>query len=61
MVWSDNLKNWDKNKIYRYVILLGLSLSGDGWSYEASVIASIIQMPSWITHLGYDPSIGIPE
>ncbi|WWD08506.1 hypothetical protein V865_006618 [Kwoniella europaea PYCC6329] len=61
MKWSDNLRNWDRYKIYRYVILLGLSLSGDGWSYEASVIASIIQMPAWITHLGYDPTIGIPD
>ncbi|WVW81056.1 hypothetical protein I302_103047 [Kwoniella bestiolae CBS 10118] len=61
MKWSDNLRHWDRCKVYRYVILLALSLSGDGWSYEASVIASIIQMPSWITHLGYDPAVGIPD
>ncbi|WWD20534.1 hypothetical protein CI109_105010 [Kwoniella shandongensis] len=57
MKWSDNLRNWDRFKVYRYVILLGLSLSGDGWSYEASVIASIIQLPAWIKHLGYDTAI----
>ncbi|WVR08438.1 hypothetical protein IAU60_005493 [Kwoniella sp. DSM 27419] len=57
MKWSDNLRKWDRFKVYRYVVLLGLSLSGDGWSYEASVIASIIQMPSWIQHLGYDTVI----
>ena len=30
-------------------------------SYESGVIASIIQLPAWITHLGYDPLVGIPE
>lgn len=27
----DNLKGWDKFKVYRYILLLCLSLSGDGW------------------------------
>jgi len=31
MAFFDNLRGWDKFKIYRYVILLALSLSGDGW------------------------------
>ncbi|KAK4687912.1 hypothetical protein P7C73_g2215, partial [Tremellales sp. Uapishka_1] len=60
MGFFDNLRHWDKFKVYRYIILLGLSLSGDGWSYESSVIASIIQMPSWIAHLGYTDGV-IPD
>jgi SP family sugar:H+ symporter-like MFS transporter len=31
MGFFDNLRGWDKFKVYRYVILLALSLSGDGW------------------------------
>ena len=31
MKWYDNLRGWDRPKVYRYVILLALSLSGDGW------------------------------
>jgi hypothetical protein len=31
MRFFDNLRNWDKSKRYRYVVLLVLSLSGDGW------------------------------
>ena len=27
----DNLRGWDRPKVYRYIILLALSLSGDGW------------------------------
>lgn len=55
----DNLRGWTKEKRYRYLMLLGLSLAGDGWSYEATVIGSIIQMPAWINHMGY--SDGIPD
>jgi hypothetical protein len=60
MGFLDNLRNWDKPKRFRYFMLLALSLSGDGWSYEATVIASIIQLPSWIAHLGYADGV-IPE
>ena len=28
----DNLRDWDRFKIYRYLVLLALSLAGDGWS-----------------------------
>lgn len=31
MAFFDNLRGWDKFKVYRYIILLALSLSGDGW------------------------------
>ena len=31
MKFFDNLRGWDRPKIYRYLILLALSLSGDGW------------------------------
>ena len=31
MAFFDNLRGWDKFKVYRYVVLLALSLSGDGW------------------------------
>ena len=31
MGFFDNLRGWDRPKIYRYCILLALSLSGDGW------------------------------
>lgn len=27
----DNLRGWTKEKRYRYIMLLGLSLAGDGW------------------------------
>lgn len=27
----DNLRGWTKEKRYRYLMLLGLSLAGDGW------------------------------
>ena len=27
----DNLRGWDKPKKFRYLLLLALSLSGDGW------------------------------
>jgi SP family sugar:H+ symporter-like MFS transporter len=27
----DNLRGWSRFKVYRYMILLGLSLAGDGW------------------------------
>ena len=27
----DNLRHWDRPKVFRYVILLVISLSGDGW------------------------------
>ena len=79
MRFFDNLRGWDKFKVYRYVVLLALSLSGDGWyvsrrpwlelgvddfrwgrSYESGVIASIIQLPAWIAHLGYSDGV-IPE
>ncbi|GFZ48330.1 hypothetical protein JCM24511_06078 [Saitozyma sp. JCM 24511] len=56
----DNLRGWSRFKVYRYMILLGLSLAGDGWSYESSVIASIIQMPAWIANMGYTDGV-IPD
>ena len=31
MGFFDNLKGWDKPKRFRYLLLLALSLSGDGW------------------------------
>ena len=31
MRFFDNLRGWDRPKRYRYLILLALSLSGDGW------------------------------
>ena len=31
MGFFDNLKGWDRSKKTRYLILLALSLSGDGW------------------------------
>lgn len=31
MAFFDNLKGWSKEKRYRYLLLLALSLSGDGW------------------------------
>ena len=31
MKFFDNLRGWDRPKVYRYCILLALSLSGDGW------------------------------
>ncbi|ORX41197.1 general substrate transporter [Kockovaella imperatae] len=61
MGFFDNVRHWDKFKVRRYVILLALSLAGDGWTYESSVIASIIQLPQWIQHLGYDVAVGIPD
>ena len=57
----DNLRGWDKTKIYRYSLLLILSLSGDGWSYEATVMGSIFQMEPWISHLGYPNRLALPE
>jgi MFS family permease len=32
-----------------------LQLAGDGWSYEATIIASVIQLKAYVNHLGYDP------
>lgn len=32
MAFFDNLRVWSKEKRYRYLLLLALSLSGDGWS-----------------------------
>jgi hypothetical protein len=32
MGFFDSLKGWDKPKRFRYMLLLALSLSGDGWS-----------------------------
>ncbi|KAL7422632.1 hypothetical protein Q5752_001923 [Cryptotrichosporon argae] len=57
----DNLRHWDRPKVYRYALLLCLSLSGDGYSYESSVIASIIQLPAWIAHIGYGDTGVIPD
>ena len=37
MGFFDNLRGWDKFKIYRYIILLALSLSGDGWYVQYSI------------------------
>ena len=31
MGFFDNLRGWDRNKKMRYLILLAISLSGDGW------------------------------
>ena len=31
MAFFDNLRHWDRFKAYRYMILLALSLAGDGW------------------------------
>ena len=31
MGFFDNLRGWDRSKKFRYLILLALSLSGDGW------------------------------
>lgn len=31
MGFFDNITKWDRTKRYRYLILLALSLSGDGW------------------------------
>ena len=61
MGFFDNLRGWDKSKKTRYLILLALSLSGDGWSYEAGVMASIFQLPSWVAHLGYPGELNLPE
>ena len=31
MAFFDNIRHWDKFKVRRYIILLALSLAGDGW------------------------------
>ena len=61
MGYLDNLRGWDKSKKTRYLVLLALSLSGDGWSYEAGVMASIFQMPSWVAQMGYPGELALPE
>ena len=40
MRFFDNLTKWDRSKVYRYGILLVLSLSGDGWSVRYHRIQS---------------------
>ena len=61
MGYLDNLRGWDKSKKTRYLVLLALSLSGDGWSYEAGVMASIFQLPPWVAHVGYPGELNLPE
>lgn len=61
MGFFDNLRGWDRTKRYRYCLLLALSLSGDGWSYQAGVIASIFQLPAWVSHMGYPGEYALPD
>jgi hypothetical protein len=40
----------------RWAVLLLLSVSGDGWSYEASVISSVLNLPTFIARKSCDSS-----
>jgi MFS family permease len=40
---------------------LALSLSGDGWTYQSSVVSAVISLPAYISHLGYGTTQYIPE
>lgn len=37
-----------KTTRFRWFVIFVLSFSGDGWSYEASVISSVLNMPQFI-------------
>ncbi|KAL9108193.1 MAG: hypothetical protein Q9187_008330 [Circinaria calcarea] len=37
-----------KSTRYRWIVILILSISGDGWSYEAAVMSSVLNMPQFI-------------
>ena len=42
-----------KSTRYRWIVIFILSISGDGWSYEASVMSSVLNMPQFIARGSY--------
>ena len=45
----------------RLLSTLASSLSGDGWTYQSSVVSAVISLPAYIAHLGYGQTQYIPE
>ena len=45
----------------RLLSTLALSLSGDGWTYQSSVVSAVISLPAYIAHLRYGTTQYIPE
>lgn len=46
---------------FRLLSTLALSLSGDGWTYQSSVVSAVMSLPAYIAHLGYGTTQYIPE
>ena len=45
---EDQQLSTKKSTRYRWIVIFILSISGDGWSYEASVMSSVLNMPQFI-------------
>lgn len=45
---EDDRVSTRKSTRYRWIVIFILSISGDGWSYEASVMSSVLNMPQFI-------------
>ncbi|KAF2491486.1 MFS general substrate transporter [Lophium mytilinum] len=56
----DEESTW-KSTRFRWFVIFVLSFSGDGWSYEASVISSVLNMPQFIAHMGYADTGVLPH
>ena len=50
---DDQLLSTKKSTRYRWIVIFILSISGDGWSYEASVMSSVLNMPQFISRQCY--------
>eukprot|EP01087_Luapelamoeba_hula_P023992 TRINITY_DN8987_c0_g1_i2.p1 TRINITY_DN8987_c0_g1~~TRINITY_DN8987_c0_g1_i2.p1 ORF type:complete len:522 (-),score=70.69 TRINITY_DN8987_c0_g1_i2:67-1632(-) len=46
-----------RSRIYRWIVILIMSISGDGWSYEASVMSSVLNLPTFLHHMGYEKEL----
>ncbi|KAI9696271.1 MAG: hypothetical protein M1836_005824 [Candelina mexicana] len=58
---EDESVSTKKSTRFRWIIICVLSLSGDGWSYEASVMSSVLNLPQFITHMGYGDTGVLPH
>ncbi len=45
---EDESVSTKKSTRFRWIVIIVLSLSGDGWSYEAAVMSSVLNLPQFI-------------
>ena len=59
---EDQQLSTKKSTRYRWIVIFILSISGDGWSYEASVMSSVLNMPQFIARRSpYSPNFHNPH